>query len=208
MVHTDNCPTQYKCRQKFWHVAVGAEDNGSRIMHQFAQKYGFKGSWDATGKQIKTLILRNENSSLCCANALDCYLRLTRDLENMGHEKKQEKWLDWEKKKDYNIVEKTVFKSNRTFVGLVVETEEEKQSLLAKNHKHIVLTNRSSIPNMRPIPETLKQFQIQGDYMAIINEKGQKQWKLHSSEHPCSCPNCCQYKPGNGFETWFLCSET
>ena len=56
---------------------------------------------------------------------------------------------------------------------------------------------------MRPIPETLNQFQIQGDYMAIINKKGQKQWKLHSSELPCSCPNCRQYKPGNGSDTCF-----
>ena len=89
VVHTNNCPTQYKYRKVFWHIAVGSEDNGWRITHRFSQKYGFKGSWDATGKQIKTLILQNKKSSLRCANALDCYLRLTRDLENMGHDIKQ-----------------------------------------------------------------------------------------------------------------------
>ena len=56
---------------------------------------------------------------------------------------------------------------------------------------------------MRPIPETLKQFQIQGDYMAIINDRGQQQWNLHSSQLPCSCPNCRQYQPGNGSNTCF-----
>ena len=111
------------------------------------------------------------------------------------------------KKERLQHCRKRVFIRNCTFAGIVVETEEEKQSLLAKNHKRIVLVNCSSICNMRPITENLKQFQNQGDYMAIINKKGQKQWKLNSSELPFSCPIFPQFKPGNGFDTCFYAQQ-
>ena len=56
MVWTDNCPTQYKCRQNFWKVASSGTTNNSVIIHKFAQKFRFKGPWDATGKLVKQAI--------------------------------------------------------------------------------------------------------------------------------------------------------
>ena len=45
IVWTDGCPTQYKCRQNFVHVAMSGKSNGSRIVHKFSEKYCFKGSY-------------------------------------------------------------------------------------------------------------------------------------------------------------------
>ena len=55
VVWTDNYPTEYKCRQNFLNVAQAAKhhENKTVIIHKFAQKYRFKGSWDATGKNVK-----------------------------------------------------------------------------------------------------------------------------------------------------------
>ena len=48
IVHTDNCAPQYKYRQKFLQVADSAITQDGIVLHKFAQKYRFKGSWDAT----------------------------------------------------------------------------------------------------------------------------------------------------------------
>jgi len=37
-VHTDNCPTQYKCRQNFYHVATSGKTHQSRVVQKFAEK--------------------------------------------------------------------------------------------------------------------------------------------------------------------------
>lgn len=60
IIWTDNYPTQYKCRQSFWKVASSGTTNKSKIVHKFAQKYRFKGSWDTTGKIVKEAIMNNE----------------------------------------------------------------------------------------------------------------------------------------------------
>ena len=79
---SDNCPTQYRCRQNFYHVAKSSSQTNHKLItiHKFAQKYQFKGSWDATGKTIKMMILHNELKYDQCLTALDCYMKLTRDM--------------------------------------------------------------------------------------------------------------------------------
>ena len=66
IIHTENCLTQYKCRQNFYHVATFADNHPTRIVHKFAQNFGFKGPWDATGKLISTIYKKqNESQSVC-----------------------------------------------------------------------------------------------------------------------------------------------
>ena len=70
VVHTDNCAGQYKCRHNFWKIATSFNDRSSRIVHKFAEKYCFIGSWDATGKLVKAAILKNEMKYERWADAL------------------------------------------------------------------------------------------------------------------------------------------
>ena len=83
IVWTDNCPTQYRCRQNFYHVANAAKTLHHKpiTIHKFAQKYRFKGSWDATSKVVKQKILQNELKYDRCSTALDCYMKLTREMD-------------------------------------------------------------------------------------------------------------------------------
>ena len=79
------------------------------IIHKFAQKYRFKGSWDATGKVVKQKILQNELKYDRCSTALDCYMKLTRDMTRDGSEKKTQKLLEYERTSDAKVVKNTTF---------------------------------------------------------------------------------------------------
>eukprot|EP00957_Ditylum_brightwellii_P064380 4886264-Ditylum_brightwellii.AAC.1 len=56
IIHTDNCPTQYKCQQNFLEVAKSCDTRKTTVVHKFSQQYGFKGSWDTAGKLVKQRI--------------------------------------------------------------------------------------------------------------------------------------------------------
>jgi hypothetical protein len=79
-VWTDNCVGQHKCNQTFLQIATFPENvSGFLILHQFAQKYNFKGVWDAADKVVKNY-MRNleltEGGDNQNATALDCSLKL------------------------------------------------------------------------------------------------------------------------------------
>ena len=157
VVWTDNCPTQYKCRQNFVNVAHAASlhNNKCTITHKFAQKYRFKGSWDATGKLIKKRILNNEFKFDRCADAFDCYKKLSRNqfqygLAKDGSELKYEKLKEYEEQGDARVLKNTGLTTRRTMIGLAVETQDLYNDLIISND-HIVLTNRTLIPDMIPI---------------------------------------------------------
>ena len=56
-------------------------------MHKFVSKYAFKVSWDATSKIVKFIISQNEFKFDRCANALDCFFKLIRDVNKITNEK-------------------------------------------------------------------------------------------------------------------------
>lgn len=114
ITRTDNCPTQYRCRQDFFHVTTSSSKNLQKPIynHRIWQKYSFKGSWDTTGKIVKQQILLNELTYAWCYN----YLKLTRDLTKDGQDKKtkiSKIWKKWWHKSatKYNIynVQNTYF---------------------------------------------------------------------------------------------------
>ena len=129
IVWTDNCPTQYKCRQNFWKVATSASRNKSIIVHKFAQKYRFKGPWDATGKLVKQAIQNNELRFERCANAWDCYIKLGRDLSRDGQAERTRKLLEYEHNQDVRLLNNTPFTTSRTHIGFCTEEQDEYNTL-------------------------------------------------------------------------------
>ena len=188
IVWSDNCPTQYKCRQNFSNVAHASNTIGdeSIIVHKFAQKYRFKGSWDATGKIVKQQIANNEFKFDRCANAWDCYLKLKRDLTKSGEEKKALDFTRYEVEGDANILKNTTLTTIRTHIGFGTEDRQQYESLIHQNYEHIVFTNRVDIPNPNPVTNTLKIAQVGG--ASHPNANGN--WTLCTSILPCSCPQC------------------
>ena len=126
-----------------------------------------------------------------CANAYDCYINLKESLEEDGTQVRNQRWLEWEADGDDRILNKTPFKTNRTFIGLGTEHKDEFDTLIGKGHKHIIFTDREDIPDMRAIPATLKLYQIEGQKNAMPSGK----YQLHTSELPCACSNCRNHEP-------------
>ena len=188
IIHTDNCPTQYKCRQNFYHIATCGQKFPCRIVHKFAQKFGFKGPWDATGKIVKQAIKNCELQFKRCANAIDCYDNIRERLAQDGSGKRQNQWKKWELEKNEEILTKRVFRTNRTFIGLAAETKEEYDELVASGREHVVFTNREHVPDMKAIPGTQKIYQATG---ICVGEK-----TLTTAELQCSC-GPCRSNPGN-----------
>jgi hypothetical protein len=83
-VWTDNCSAQYKCKQNFLKVTRFASTiEGVTVVHHFAQKYHFKGVWDAAGKVVKKEMQDLELSKkggMHLLNALACFLVLRQRL--------------------------------------------------------------------------------------------------------------------------------
>jgi len=89
----DNCPTQYKCSEKFWKVALSGKSNKANIIHKLTQQICFKGLWDATGKLVKEAILNSKLRFDRCATVFDCYMKMKCDIGRDGEEKKALKLL-------------------------------------------------------------------------------------------------------------------
>ena len=184
IIHTNNCACQYKCRQNFWKVATHCNRNpGAVIVHKFAQKYRFKGSWDATGKHVKYAILKNELKFDHCQDAKTCYFKMKRDMSRDGNEKEKLKWREWEQTKDKRIVQKTIFKTNCTFIGLAVETMAELTDMKNSGEEQIVCTDRVNIPDTKAIPGIQKIFQVTGE--TSVRNNGS--YNLHKAQLQCSC---------------------
>ena len=200
IVWTDNCPTQYRCRQNFTQVAMASSkhDHKPMLIHKFAQKYRFKGSWDATGKIVKQRILNNELKHRRCATAFDCYIKLKSDMTQKPNRKKWVDLLKHESNGDMRILKNTVLTTKCTHIGFATEKKQQYDELCLKGYEHVVFTDRQIIPDCQPIPQTLQLAQVQG-----FNEKKDQRWNIITSFVPCSCPSCrmnpsnaesCEYK--------------
>jgi hypothetical protein len=198
IVHTDNSPTQYKCRQNFLNVAEWAshQEYRGRLLHKFGQKYRFKGSWDATGKHVKQRILNNELKNLRCKNAWYCYTNLRVQMSKNGKEELISKLEEHEKNGDMNVLKNTTFTTKRTFIGYATKDRSENDSLVEHtNYDHLVYTDRSETNkrDMLPLDKTQMLEQVHGKCTVNLITK---KWQLTSSILPCACPTC-RIKPSD-----------
>ena len=132
IVHTDNCAPQYKCRQNFLQLSKSFESLNTMVIHKFAQKYRFKGSWDAAGKLVKQAIHRLEMKNERCANANDCYFKLINELPKDGSEASTKKLEKYEQLKDKCVLGNTTLRTRRTFVGLGTKKRKSTRDWLVK----------------------------------------------------------------------------
>jgi hypothetical protein len=160
VVWTDNCGGQYKCQQNFLKIATSP--SGKRriqVEHRFAQKYQFKGVWDAAGKVLKHWMVNFELVSSVrnrqkkrLATAWDCYEQFSAHLRKL---QTKNPWDAWEKAGDKHILNKTTFKVNLRKVGYVTEKKEEFERLV-NEYRNIVYSDRTYIPKMKVIKDTQK----------------------------------------------------
>ena len=120
-------------------------------------------------------------------DAKTCYFKLRDELGKDGSDPRTLKLLEYEKSGDKRMLKNTMLTSQRTFIGLGVESKEEFSDLTTdRSNKHIVFTDRENVPDMKTISGTQNFFQVQGP-----NEKRPDgSYDLDTFKLQCSCTNC------------------
>eukprot|EP00957_Ditylum_brightwellii_P207671 15353999-Ditylum_brightwellii.AAC.2 len=140
---------------------MSCDTRRTTLIHKFEQKYGFKGSWDATGKLVKQAIKRLELSNIRIANANDCYFKLRRELTRVKTEDKPMGMLDYEKTGDSKLLKKKPLQTRCTFIGLGTKDKEEYHHLVSGGHCHVVFTDCQNTKDMNQVAGTQQLFQVQ-----------------------------------------------
>ena len=128
--------------------------------------------------------MKNENKFDRCANALNCYYKLKRDLSKDGQCESNKKWLEWEMNGDEQILNNKPLRTRRTFIGLGTEYKDEYDKLIGAGERHIVFTDRKKVPEISTVEGVQKIFQLHGDIILLPSGK----WNLYTATFPCSCP--------------------
>jgi hypothetical protein len=176
-----------------------------RLIHKFAQKYRFKGSWDAVGKMVKERILNHELKYFRCATAWDCYIKLKDELVDKERRQKLFAKLDqYERDGSAKVIQNTTYTSRNTYIGYAMQDKHEFEALRNAGHEHAVFTDReNTAPDMKPLKDTLKVSQVQGD---IIPNPLTGKWNVTSAFLPCSCLPC-RSDPGSSFQNCLYKSD-
>lgn len=132
LVHADNFPTQHKCRQNFNLNEKASTKHSITIIYKFDQKHGFKGPQDGSLKLIKNAISKLEHKCIRAANASDCHRLLAPELSKDNTDNTI--WAQCNATKSSNMLQKTTWTTDRTFVALGTESID----------KHIHLTSSPS----------------------------------------------------------------
>ena len=101
----------------------------------------------------------------------------------MAMKKKKENGVSGRKQKIKEFFGKTTFKTNRTFIGLAVETMVEFTHLKNSGEKHIVFTDCANIPDTKAVPGTQRIYQVMGEN----NVRDDGGFNLQTAQLQCSC---------------------
>ena len=174
------------------------------MIHKFAQKYRFKGSWDAVGKVVKERIRNHELNGARCANAWDCYIHLRKSLVDRVTRKKLFEKLDfYEQNGDPRVMQNTTFTTKNTYIGFGTESFSEYESLNANpDYDNIIFINRSpDQPDIHKLDNTMLLSEVKG-HPEPNADTGK--WAVTTSTLQCACLSCrtdpvtadndCKYK--------------
>jgi hypothetical protein len=191
-IWTDNCASQYKCRQNFWKIAsFPSRVAGVEVWHRFGQKYDFKGVWDAAGKVIKQRIREYEiMMTMRFPTAWGCFEYLPRVLGKFVPK------IDWKQReidKDPRLLQKGIFVNSARFFGYVSDIKEEFEK--EKNaHRHVVYADRANVSLMKAVDGTQKLHSVSGSaegrQKAKVDGPPTQEWQLRVACMPCVCLAC------------------
>jgi hypothetical protein len=127
------------------------------VTHKFSQKFHFKGVWDATGKVIKSEMLKMELEDVRLPTALDCFKKLWAPL--VSNFKMKKDWNKYEEELDIRILDKGTFAVTARHVGYTTENKDEFLQL-GNEYRHVIFTDRTNVPTMKQIVGTQKLHEV------------------------------------------------
>ena len=199
-IWTDNCPTQYRCRQTQYATSKlpNEFENLEEIEHCFAQLYSFKGPWDTAGRIIKYYFSRMDKSeAMRFATALACFIGAA-----LYFLKQSPSGIDWsreEEKGSMRLLEKTVFTTTKRISCYATDKKDEYDSLNEK-YDHVIYTNRDGAQDTSAYDEMKT-----GSVFCSKGEDKAGATKLTMYPEKCLCTKCragetrsCRYKHISG----------
>ena len=115
------------------------------------------------------------------ANVSDCYYHLSRELSK-DNTRKYQTYINT---RSPLIKGKTTWTTDKTFICLGIENRDE-YIKLSTNDQNIYHIDRTNIPDIQPVADTQKIYQI---HPSINNTNNTTSFV--TSFLPCSCPKCC-----------------
>jgi hypothetical protein len=200
-VWTDNCPTQYRCRQNFF--ALSKIPNDFELIelaeHCFAQVSSFKGPWDAAGKVVKYYIRKLEaEEKERVEDAFHCYLHADTYFKNNLPD-----GIDWIARENAGcktLLDKTPYNAVRRMAVYATEKKEEYERL--KDVHNVVFVDRTASEDTTVYTDcnTSNHFYANGTETA-------QGIQLKAKDEFCRCVSCrggneadCNYKDTTGEE--------
>jgi hypothetical protein len=188
IIHTDNCPSQYRCRQTLMHTAV----SDLQITHNFAVVGNFKGPHDAVRKDVKEVIMKRELEGNRSKDGLDAF----RTCDHYFREvREQPQWKVHEAKNDPQLKAKGIYASDtRTFI-YCVDSKATFEDLSLKYPGQIIFCNRENIldtHNQKPaFKGTVNMHQITNIKLEETAElRSQRKFPVYISDFFCECMKC------------------
>lgn len=116
-------------------------------------------------------------------------MKLKNDLVDKERRERLFEKLDmYEREGNEKILQNTTFTSRNTYVGYITDDKHEFDGLRNAQYEHVLYTDRENPePDMKPLKDTLKLSQVQGD---ILENLATGKWTITSAHLPCSCPPC------------------
>ena len=209
---TDNCAGQYKCRQNLYFVAsVCAKEfagRNVRLEHVFAQKYRFKGNWDAEGKVAKATLKNLELRGIRSPDALSAVQNLKNSIElRMPLDGAEDMISNGDLTNSALTKLMKTSSINERTVYYVTSSEEEYEQLCFGRKidcKHVVYVERDNFKrgDFHVISGSSSKFHFRAVAKATAKKDrlGNEFYKLMSSKKVCACDTCldgrsreCQY---------------
>ena len=110
------------------------------------------------------------------ANAFDCCKQLSKELTK----DKTDYFTQLKHQRSELLMKKSAFTTDRIFVCLGIEDKAE-YNVISSTHQRIFYINRTNIPDIKPIKDTHRLYQIQASLLSS---------EFTISYLPCSCLNC------------------
>jgi hypothetical protein len=214
---SDNCPTQYACRQFLGNLAILSHKHNITFLHMLAEKFGFKGVHDGAGKEVSSYVRKRTSKEEFAPDANFVY-ELFKDVEPKKKElyERLEEAATQALKADNNgryneamrelYSKKRSYGVNRIFKGLVsADKDDDKFQEIKVNaetanspENFLIEMNRESNNQLYTEIPQLKTYDC---WKAVAGTNKLKYRKL-----PCWCLSCrnefyghpasefCQYK--------------
>lgn len=201
IIHTDNCPSQYRCRQTLMHTAV----SDLKVTHNFAVVSNFKGPHDAVGKDVKECIMKRELEGIRSANGLAAFETCIQYFEV---EKEKPKWKECEGTNDPLLQSKGIYGPDTCTFLFAVETKEKFDELSVRHPGCIIMCDRENIldtHNGRPaFKGTVNMHQINNIKSDEATElRPLRKFPVYISDLFCECMKCRTDKEGEcKFKNW------